>query len=434
MASNLEEMFQQLGINLNIVPIDGSNIASAVSQLFSTSNPQFNANDMHQSANIIQQQINSNHVSPNGFNSLHKAAEIGWAPLCDALLNSGKYDINQTTSSGKTPIEIATEGGFIDTVRVLLHHNAQVNGNTLLVAVSSGKKELVELILNQGVDINYDAGDGVTAIMIACRQRYFGIIKLLVSGEASLTNTLDLHITECVIRNTELRKFNIDDQLKIIKIWDYFKDPKGNGSISYPVESDTTLLACITMDSSILVDYCIANGCNPNAVDSDGVNGIRYAVSKCMIEKLIHLGTSIDNDYILLHYVRKNNTSIVKLLLKSGVKKDVVNSNGHNPAELAILKMNVEMLDILHSYDIKPTQEFLKDIIHRFVDDTPFIKFDTPHSLTGNEEPINEMPAVFSNSFGLFNRILGMLDNTDDLSEETQNLINKLSNYSVYYE
>ena len=102
----------------------------------------------------IEEQINSNYVSADGFNNLHKSAEAGWAGICDALINGG-IDVNSKTNSGKTALEIAVLSKDIDTTRVLLHHEAEVSNDTLAYAVSSDDPELVELILNQGVDINY---------------------------------------------------------------------------------------------------------------------------------------------------------------------------------------------------------------------------------------------------------------------------------------
>ncbi|KAM4846094.1 ankyrin repeat domain-containing protein 13D isoform 3-T3 [Thomomys bottae] len=71
----------------------------------------------------------------------------------EAALHSGEHDIEQEDPRGRTPLELAVSLGNLESVRVLLRHNANVGRESrqgwavLQEAVSTGDPEMVQLVL-----------------------------------------------------------------------------------------------------------------------------------------------------------------------------------------------------------------------------------------------------------------------------------------------
>lgn len=79
-------------------------------------------------------------------------------------------------------------------LKKLLKHNLQSirkgddNGYTLFIASCEyGYYELVEFLVEMGVDINEATKNGETALMIAARNEYYNIVEYLISKGADIT-------------------------------------------------------------------------------------------------------------------------------------------------------------------------------------------------------------------------------------------------------
>ncbi|XP_076199840.1 ankyrin repeat domain-containing protein 13D isoform X3 [Aptenodytes patagonicus] len=84
---------------------------------------------------------------------LHRLVWHNRHQALDSALRSGTHDVELMDPRGRTPLELAVSLGHLESVRVLLRHNANVgrenaNGWTVLQeAVSTGDPEMVQLVL-----------------------------------------------------------------------------------------------------------------------------------------------------------------------------------------------------------------------------------------------------------------------------------------------
>ncbi|XP_068800236.1 ankyrin repeat domain-containing protein 13D isoform X2 [Struthio camelus] len=84
---------------------------------------------------------------------LHRLVWHNRHQALDSALRSGRHDVELTDPRGRTPLELAVSLGHLESVRVLLRHNANVgrenaSGWTVLQeAVSTGDPEMVQLVL-----------------------------------------------------------------------------------------------------------------------------------------------------------------------------------------------------------------------------------------------------------------------------------------------
>ncbi len=145
--------------------------------------------------------------------AIHHAKSI---PMCESLLRAGA-NINALTTvhAGETPLALQVRFGTIDMVRFLLEQAADPNGSQHMHMPSETMTDLIELLLeygwkidqghqllhdanhghgqririwlNYGVDPNYEAGDGQTALhILAARGTGRDAIRALVSAGADI--------------------------------------------------------------------------------------------------------------------------------------------------------------------------------------------------------------------------------------------------------
>lgn len=97
---------------------------------------------------------------PAGQTSLHLVSSSGAKEIADVLI-AGGGDVNARTMAGDTPLTLALRSGQnSDVVDLLLAHKADINvkgedGKTALVsALLGGNKQLAEVLLSKGADVN----------------------------------------------------------------------------------------------------------------------------------------------------------------------------------------------------------------------------------------------------------------------------------------
>jgi ankyrin repeat protein len=95
-----------------------------------------------------------------GYTVLHEAVASKNTEILDYLLENTKAaSVNSTAKSGYTPLHMAASSGLVDSVRVLLKHDADVNctdeyGRTPRSAARlSTKHETEKLLFSEGIDI-----------------------------------------------------------------------------------------------------------------------------------------------------------------------------------------------------------------------------------------------------------------------------------------
>lgn len=154
----------------------------------------------------------SNGANPNVFEknqpetrtALHISASYGYNSITEKLINN-KADIDIKNSYGITPLALAMTNGTISKVLLLLKAGANVNyilpsncfdnvltdGTYLHLACYYGcNPELIEMLLEYGVDSSYKNKDGLTAEEVARQYHRYSRLDIII--EEHRERALDL--------------------------------------------------------------------------------------------------------------------------------------------------------------------------------------------------------------------------------------------------
>jgi KN motif and ankyrin repeat domain-containing protein len=133
-----------------------------------------------------------NLADKNGNSAMHYAVSHGNFDVVSILLDSKVSNINQTNNAGYTCIMLVSLAKLVipehRTVVQRLFKLADVNirasknsQTALMLAVSHGNFEIVQMLAVAGADINIQDDDGSTALMCAAEQGHLDIVKYLLA-------------------------------------------------------------------------------------------------------------------------------------------------------------------------------------------------------------------------------------------------------------
>jgi ankyrin repeat protein len=128
----------------------------------------------------------SNCTDEFGWYALHIAASLNKVAICKLLLHRGA-DYNCLDSQGETPLDLAFTRGYIDICKELIQAGAQVKNKDLPKCSRSGDTDICELLLHLGVPVDFVTESGTTALHGACEYGNVDTIRLLLSHNADLT-------------------------------------------------------------------------------------------------------------------------------------------------------------------------------------------------------------------------------------------------------
>jgi hypothetical protein len=131
--------------------------------------------------------------SGRGEGSLHEAALNGKLDKAKALIQANPALVNSHNSyAQQTPLHLAAEFGHKDVAELLLANGADVEAKAyggwtpLLQAVFGGHRDLVELMVAHKADVNYKEDAGRSPLHVAAENDYTAIAALLLAHKAEV--------------------------------------------------------------------------------------------------------------------------------------------------------------------------------------------------------------------------------------------------------
>jgi ankyrin repeat protein len=272
------------------------------------------------------------------FNNLIKAICDNDENCVSGLINQDY--INNTIINGFTPLIVSICKQYINITKLLLNaDNTGIDINKceeknkcspLYIAAQIGNIDIVELLIQNGADINLCNCEGDHALIISANLGHFDIAKLLIQNHAD--------INHCDHANANALYFaSQNGYLNIVEL------------LIQEIQSD-----------SICTDFNIFNNntnCNPLMASSK--NGHIH-----IVKLLIQNGADVnaynsDGNTALIMTSVMGNFDIAKLLIDSGADINKTNNAGNSALIIAAIKGHINIVELI--LEIREIREIQAD-------------------------------------------------------------------------
>ena len=126
------------------------------------------------------------------WNTLHLAAKKNNFKAVQALLASGKFDVNETNKTSQNALHYAVENDNIDLVKLLVKHGANVefaDDQSSLISIvidSNVDVEMAKFLIEKGARVDYSLGDYGNFLHLAVDKNSYEMAKLLKENGADV--------------------------------------------------------------------------------------------------------------------------------------------------------------------------------------------------------------------------------------------------------
>lgn len=138
---------------------------------------------------LLEKGANPDIPNNKSYTPLMIAAQNKDEALAQILLEAGA-NVNIRNKYGETAIMLASYNGLLKMVRQLYVRGAKINHdgwNPLIYAATNGHTQIIELLLNNGADIDATSDNGTTALMMAVRGNHLEAVSLLLEKGADIS-------------------------------------------------------------------------------------------------------------------------------------------------------------------------------------------------------------------------------------------------------
>ncbi|XP_015425098.1 PREDICTED: ankyrin repeat and KH domain-containing protein 1 isoform X9 [Myotis davidii] len=145
-------------------------------------------------------------------------------------------NVNSQSATGNTALTYACAGGFVDIVKVLLNEGANIedhneNGHTpLMEAASAGHVEVARVLLDHGAGINTHSNEfKESALTLACYKGHLDMVRFLLDAGADQEHKTDeMHtalMEACMDGHVEVARLLLDSGAQVNMPADSFESP-----------------------------------------------------------------------------------------------------------------------------------------------------------------------------------------------------------------
>ncbi|KAI9037068.1 NACHT nucleoside triphosphatase [Aspergillus affinis] len=130
---------------------------------------------------LLSTNISPRTADERGNTALHYAARCGHSDIGRMLIGKGA-DLNVTNNNQSTALTAAVAHGQRLFIEFLLHEGANIDGNALQTAARKGSAEVVQMLLDAGVDVNAQGGKYGNALQAASDRGSKEVVQMLLDS------------------------------------------------------------------------------------------------------------------------------------------------------------------------------------------------------------------------------------------------------------
>lgn len=297
---------------------------------------------------------------PNDWTApLHNASKLGYLEGIRLLLRDGKVDPNLMDAKARTPLFHAVSSGSTKTLELLLDNGAQIewtnqmNVTPLHASVIRGDSEMVKKLIKHGALLDKYDSYGETALYDAAIRGHSTIVQQLAEAGA------DLDIKNEGGISAYFQAASTFDEKTMKMLADYGCDVNCRDN-----KGLTTLMRAIGAGNKPLAASLLENGLDIDAADNDGWTALDIAMIKrdeSLVTLLLLSGASLQtvdaqNNTILHRAAARGTSTLIRHLLavKSQDPNARSDKTGETPLHLAAAQGNRPATHLLLHYGANP--------------------------------------------------------------------------------
>ena len=269
--------------------------------------------------------VNVARLSDDGSTPLMLAAQYNYVNCVDLLLNEGA-DVNSVDNEGNTALLKAADK--YESLELLIQVSADVNvtndkgSSPLMVALWEGTDKCAQLLIEAGAEVNHCNTEGITVLMQAAQYGYVNCLNCLIKAKADVNEASEDGITALLIATKNGRVRCMEALI-------------GAGADLNVVDSsgNTALLIATTLGDGKAVEVLAKAGADVNSNALFGQTPLLLASScgDCKgIAALIQSGAyvnSAENKTAIVRASRSRCVKAVCLLLEAGANLTTPNTD-----------------------------------------------------------------------------------------------------------
>lgn len=322
-------------------------------------------------------------IDENGATPLHAAVASGHRDVALLLIKADRKLLAAREGLGLSPLNLAALQGQVEIVEMLLDQGADIetgdreNSRPLHNAAARGHLEVIRLLIRKGADVKFQDANGATPLHFAATVGNMEVIRLLVASGAGVNqrnstqgmaplhwavsrdklDAVDLLVSkgaDMEIRDDEGRTplflAVINEKIRAARLL----LEKGANVDAAAREGDTPLLVALH-GSRRMANLLIENGADIEVENDHGWNALHNAtfggfedVVALLIEKGLDVNAATNNGITPLFGAgMRGRPDLVKLLVQKGAEVNVANGDGVALLQRMIVDGRKEIIKIL---------------------------------------------------------------------------------------